>query len=162
MNTPEGQVVALGQGSATVSVDAAVACARCAAGRGCGAGLFQEGRKRLIEVNVVQGLSLEIGDRVRLEQAPGQLLRAAWLAYGLPLVSMLVAVAVAAAIVESSDELAAVLFGAAGLLAGAWTGRRILHRNACLRRIVPTACERIVSTTADRPDPGPLRRTAES
>jgi sigma-E factor negative regulatory protein RseC len=159
MNVPEGKVVLVGRGFATVSVNATAACARCAAGRGCGAGLLQKRRKRLIRVNVAPGLALKVGDPVRLELAPRHLMRAAWLAYGLPLATMLIAVGAASALVDSGNELVAVLFGAGGLFTGTWTGRRILAKDDCLSRIMPTACERIASRTPDdASEPRPMGR----
>ncbi|HWM27220.1 MAG TPA: SoxR reducing system RseC family protein, partial [Woeseiaceae bacterium] len=139
MNQPEGTVVAVGAGSVTVSVEAAAACARCSAGRGCGAGILQKGRTRVIEAKVARGLALERGDRVRLELAPEHLARAAWLAYGLPLVAMVAGTGAGVFIVPSDGDLAAVASGAIGLFAGVLCGRRMLAKDDCLRRIAPTA-----------------------
>jgi sigma-E factor negative regulatory protein RseC len=143
MNTPEAKVVAAGIHSATVSVEVAAACPRCAAGRGCGAGLLQKGRARLIEVKLAEGLRLETGDRVRLELAPEHLLRAAWLAYGLPLLAMVLATGAATKIADAGNDLTAVAFGALGLIIGVLSGRRILARDECLRHLVPTATGKI-------------------
>lgn len=126
-----------------MSVDPAVVCARCAAGRGCGAGLF--GRRRqpaVIEAKVAAGVTLEAGDRVRLEFLGSELVRAAWLAYGLPLAGVVAAVLVATRIAPG-DDLTAVACAALGLLAGAWYGRRSLKRSGCLSRCVPMVAERL-------------------
>lgn len=132
----------MGTRRATVSVDAAAVCPRCAAGQGCGAGLFV-GRPRPaeLEVEVAPGLVLEPGDRVSLEIVPSRLLRTAWQAYGLPLAG-LVAGALAAAWAAPGGELAAVLGALFGLVAGAIAGRRALSRNGQLGHCVPTAAEK--------------------
>ncbi|MEX2496973.1 MAG: SoxR reducing system RseC family protein [Woeseia sp.] len=143
MNIPEGKVVAVGPNSATVSVEAAVACKRCAAGRGCGAGLLQKSRTRLIEVKMVPGVLLEVGDTVRLELPPADLLRAAWLAYGLPLVAMVMAVTAGAAFTAAAGDLPLVAFAALGLTGGVVLGRRVLRKSGCLGQMIPTAAERL-------------------
>jgi sigma-E factor negative regulatory protein RseC len=151
---PEARVLAIAAGRerATVSVDPALVCARCAAGRGCGAGLFgQRRRPAVIEAKVAAGITLSPGDRVRLEFLASELVRAAWLAYGLPLAGLLVAVLVATRVAPGND-LAAVAWAALGLLAGAWYGRRSLLDSGCLGRCVPTVSEKL---PPQRPrDPG--------
>lgn len=143
MEAPEAKVLAVAGTSATVSVDAAAVCQRCAAGRGCGAGLFGKRQQPAeLVVNVPPGVVLKAGDRVRLDLVPAHLLRAAWLAYGLPLAGLLLG-AILASRLFPSNELAAVLLAALGLLAGAWQGRRTLTRSGCLRHCVPTASERL-------------------
>lgn len=143
MDTPEAKVLAVDGERATVSVDRAAICARCAAGRGCGAGLFGVRRQpAVIEVRLAAGVVVEAGDCVRLEFASARLLHAAWLAYGLPLASMIGAVLLAARIAPA-NELAAVLFAACGLVAGAVYGRRLLLQSGCLSQCVPTASARI-------------------
>lgn len=124
-------------------MDRAAVCARCAAGRGCGAGLLGAQRKpAVIEAKVAGGISLRAGDRVRLEFVPAELLRAAWLAYGLPLTGF-VAAALAATRIAPGSELAAVAGAALGLLAGAAYGRRSLRLNGCVGRCVPVVSERL-------------------
>jgi len=151
MNAPEARVVTTGSNFATVAVEAAAACARCAAGRGCGAGLLQKGRTRLIQVRVADGLALEPGDCVRLELKPLRLLRAAWLAYGLPLFAMVLFVAAATAMADLAGDIGVMAFGAAGLATGLIAGRRILRRDSCLQHLTPVASERI-SARGNVPD----------
>lgn len=146
---PEGTVVAVMAGSAIVSVDAALACARCASGRGCGAILPGKRRKRELTVPVAAGLELRQGDIVRLALEPARLLQAAWLAYGLPLASMVAAVA-AGSPVTGSDA-GAIAFGAGGLLAGTLAARRILRKNDAIRCFQPRIVER--PRRAGRPQP---------
>lgn len=93
-------------------------------------------------MKVAAGLVLEPGDRVRLEFAPAPLLRAAWLAYGLPLAG-LVGGALLAGWMAPGGELAAVLAAVCGLGAGALVGRRALTRNGQIGECVPMAAERV-------------------
>lgn len=126
-----------------MSVDRAAVCARCAAGRGCGAGLLGARRKpAIIEARVSEGIALRAGDRVRLEFVAAEMLRAAWLAYGMPLTGLLAATLLATRIAPG-NELAAVACAALGLLAGAAYGRQSLRRGSCLGRCVPVIAERL-------------------
>ena len=152
MNSAEGRIVSLDKGIATVCVEAPVACARCAAGRGCGAGLLQQGRRRLLQVRVASGLQIEAGDSVRLELEPRHLLRAAWLAYGLPLACMVAAVAAAAVLVPANEGVA-LAAGIAGVIAGLVAGRRNLQRGSCLQQLVPVVSARVCpGSAASAPD----------
>jgi positive regulator of sigma E activity len=96
----------------------------------------------VIEARIAGGIALRTGDRVRLEFVAAELLRAAWLAYGLPLTG-LVAAALLATRIAPGNELAAVACAALGLLAGAAGGRRFLRRGGCLSRCVPVISERL-------------------
>jgi sigma-E factor negative regulatory protein RseC len=144
LQSPDATVVAVGSGRATVSVEAGV-CKRCASGRGCGAGLLATPRgPRVVEVPVANGLVLDVGDRVQLSLPPAQLLRAAWLAYGLPLVALVLATLLASRIGRGHDGIA-ILSAAAGVAAGAWLGRHALKRYGCLQQFIPEATARAVS-----------------
>src|SRR5690606_15793996 len=103
-DTPEGTVVTASGTFATVRVEASLACARCAAGRGCGAGLLQKGRTRTFEARVPADLHLEPGDIVRLELKPDHLLQAASLAYGLPLLGIMLGVGAASGLADADNE----------------------------------------------------------
>lgn len=94
-------------------------------------------------MRVADGLDLEPGDCVRLELKPLHLLRAAWLAYGLPLLAMVLSVAAATAMADLLSDIGVMAFGAAGLAAGLIAGRRILRRDSCLQHLTPVASERI-------------------
>ncbi len=91
METPTGTLlsVAARGGLARVRVDQPAACARCAAGRGCGAGLFARERAgEVIEARVVAD-GLEEGMAVDILLDDGGLWRAALFAYGYPLLGAL-------------------------------------------------------------------------
>lgn len=142
MDLPVGRIVSVADGRATVSVDRAFGCARCAAGRGCGAGLLAV-QSRLIDVRLVAGLALRPGDEVRLALAPSSLLRAALLAYGLPLAGLVTALGIAWYLKQSLADRPAVALAAVGLVAGLLVGRHFLNRDGCLRNLVPTISERL-------------------
>jgi sigma-E factor negative regulatory protein RseC len=130
MDSPVGTIVSIADGHATVSVDAAIVCARCAAGKGCGAGLLiGSDRTRLIEVQVSPGLGLKAGDKVKLTLSPSNLLRAALLAYGLPLGGIIIALGMAWFFKQTLDD------GLAVLLA-------IVNKDGCLKNLVPSISER--------------------
>lgn len=120
-------------------MDTAKVCARCAAGKGCGAGLLTgAGQSRLIDVSVAPGLDLKPGDEVRLTLAPSHLLRAAILAYGLPLLGVLLALGIAWSLNHGIDDRFAVALAMGGLLTGTLLGRHLLNRDGCLKNLVPT------------------------
>lgn len=141
MTDPQGTIVEITRDHrgvrALVDVEAAAVCARCAAGRGCGAGVFpaRQGFRRL-DVALPEGLDLAAGDVVSIELAPGSVLRAALIVYGMPLAGAAAAAVLAYAL--SMGDSGAAAFAAAGLLAGALVGRRRLRDDACLARLTPT------------------------
>ena len=137
MVEPEATVLAVRAGFARVRVQAPVACARCATGRGCGAGLGASPRPRELEVRLAPGPAPEPGDTVRLALEPALLLRAALVAYGLPLAGL--AAAVAAAGAAGGSDLLQVCLGAAGLAAGIALGRTAVARDARLCGLAPVA-----------------------
>ncbi len=143
MDSPVGRIVSVASGHATVSVDAAQVCARCAAGKGCGAGLLTgAGRSRLIDVNVPPGMDLKPGDDVKLTIAPSHLLHAAVLAYGLPLAGVVIALGIAWIMSRTLNDVLAVVLAICGLVAGALLGRHFLNQHGCLKNLVPTVSER--------------------
>ncbi len=143
MDSPVGRIVSVADGQATVAVDAAAICARCAAGKGCGAGLLTgSNRSRLIDVQITPGLDLKVGDEVKLTLAPSHLLRAAIFAYGLPLLGVMVAPGIAWYLNETLDDRFAVMLAIGGLLTGAMFGRHFLNKDRCLKNLVPTVSER--------------------
>ncbi len=127
---------------ARVEVSAAPACARCAAGKGCGAGLLAgDPADRCVEALIGAGLEVCEGDEVRISLAPENLLQASWLVYGLPLCGALSGAALA--YLAGLGDLGAALAALAGISAGLGIARRRLSRAACLRRFTPTIVERV-------------------
>ena len=140
MDNPTGRVVSLVDkrrgARAVVEVDVAAACPRCAAGKGCGAGLLQSGGRRQIEVMVPDGVHPRVNDRVEVSLAPRNLLQAAVTVYGFPLTGGLAGAAFAYAFVlgDTAAAVAALLGVAAGFAAGRWR----LRQGPCLGRFTPT------------------------
>ena len=138
MESVVGRVCSVQEGVVTVIVDAPVSCRRCASGKGCGAGLLATDQDpKQIDIRVPAGMALHAGQHVRLAMAPADLLRAAFLAYGLPLVSMLALVGTAAILGGAVSDLAGFVLATIGLAAGFLAGRRILERDAACDQLVP-------------------------
>ena len=100
MDNPSGRVVSLVDSddgvSAVVAVDVASACPRCAAGKGCGAGLTTgTGGRRQVEARVRNGLDIAVDDVVEISLAPDNLLHAAIIVYGLPMLGAAIGALVA-------------------------------------------------------------------
>ncbi len=99
MDVPIGKIVSIGPDSATVAVERSAACPRCAAGKGCGAGLLSGStRPAMLEVSLSPQLKLNQGDEVRLTLEPSHLLRASLLVYGLPLAGIILMLVAAIAL----------------------------------------------------------------
>ena len=151
MQNPEGQVVSVkidgDRISATVAVDPAVFCPRCAEGKGCGAGILGaaagEGQ---VEASVVDNLDIEVGDRVNLVLEPRRVLQAAAIVYGLPLVGALLGAIAAWAL--GTGDVAASLAALTGLLAGFFLARRRVSASGCVQEYMPKIVDRI-GTMAD-------------
>jgi len=151
MDNPQGRIQSLrGDESgmhAVVGIDVAAACPRCAAGKGCGAGLFTDtGRQRQVEATVRPGLQLAEGDLVEVTLAPDNLLRAALIVYGLPMAGAVVGAMLAYAL--SLGDVGAAVAALAGLVAGLLLGRWRLRRQDCLSRFVPTVDKRLPGVRA--------------
>ena len=143
METASGRVEAVHNQQITVVVTAPVACRRCAAGNGCGAGLLSgTERERRIDVALPQGMQLAPGDHVSLGIAPGQLLRAAGIAYGVPLLSLVGAAGLAALAGSTPGDGPAIAMALAGLGIGVLISRRILARARTCDGYVPTVEQR--------------------
>lgn len=136
MQSQQGTVIALESGAdgtrALVEVDIAAVCPRCAAGKGCGAGLGLQ-RNRRVEARVPSGARIGAGDTVELALAPNNVLRAAVIVYGWPLAGA--AAAAALAYLAGQGDAGAALAAVAGLGAGLALARRRLR--GCLRDFTP-------------------------
>jgi len=138
MNTPIGTIVSLGPGSATVAVERTAACPRCAAGKGCGAGLLSGStRPAMLEVSLSPHLRLSEGDEVRLTLEPSNLLRASVLVYGLPLAGIILMLLAGWLISRPLSDPEAIVYAVVGLAAGLGAGRWQLNRRDCLKQFVP-------------------------
>ena len=138
MDSPIGKIVSIGPGSATVAVERTAACPRCAAGKGCGAGLLSGStRPAMLEVSLPPNLSLSEGDEVRLTLEPSHLLRASLLVYGLPLAGIILMLIVGWLISRPLSDPEAIAYAIAGLAAGLLAGHWQLNRRDCLKQFVP-------------------------
>lgn len=138
METAIGHVCSVDDGTITVVVDAPIACRRCAAGKGCGAGLLTGPQKaRRIDVIAPPGIRPAVGDTVTLALPPRQLLRAAAIAYGLPLSSLVLSALFAWLAGAGPDSLAAVGIVFSGLAIGFVVSRQLLVRDAVCEKFVP-------------------------
>lgn len=131
---------------AIVDVEVATACPRCAAGRGCGAGLFANGgSSRQVEATIRAGLSIAADDLVEISLAPDNLLQAAIIVYGLPMLGAVAAAAIAYAF--SLGDAAAAVAALLGLGCGLAIGRWRLRRTSCLRQFVPSVERRLEASS---------------
>lgn len=138
MDSPVGKIVSIGQGKATVAVERTAACPRCAAGKGCGAGLLSGSRRAaLLEVSVSSRLNLGEGDEVRLTLEPAHLLHASLLVYGLPLAGMVLMLVAAWLIARPLSDPEAIAWASIGLAGGFLAGRWQLGRRDCLQQFIP-------------------------
>ncbi|MDH3747217.1 MAG: SoxR reducing system RseC family protein [Gammaproteobacteria bacterium] len=140
MINPQGRILSItGSGPdrrALVDVDSTPVCPRCAEGKGCGAGLFGAGaRKRQVEATVPLNANIAIGDKVAVTLAPRNILAAASIVYGWPLIGA--AVGAAIAYWASYDDVVAAVSALIGLTAGAMLVRRRLSASQCLRQFTP-------------------------
>ncbi len=120
-------------------MDSPLACRRCADGKGCGAGIFQAAEKpREIEILIPAGMSVSPGDSIALTIGPKFLLRAAMLAYGLPLAGMVLFAGIGWWMPDSMSDSAAVVLAITGLAVGLAVGRQILQRESVCAQFVPT------------------------
>ena len=148
MKDPQGTIIEIVRDAsgvtAIVDVDAAAVCARCASGRGCGAGILaaRSGGHRL-DIPLADDLDLSEGDVVDIRLAPRNLLVAALIVYGLPLTGA--AAAATLAFVLSLGDAGAAAMALAGLAAGTLIGRRRLQNDSCLARFTPTVSRRTTS-----------------
>ena len=151
MNNPRGRIIAVEStspaGHALVEVAADLACPRCLAGKGCGAGLLGARQApRRINALIGTGVRVAVGDHVRLSLAPASLLRASAIVYGLPLVGAVLAALLAYSL--GLGDLYAAVAALFGVLGGLVLARQKLKRSSCLRRFTPTVVERIALSEA--------------
>lgn len=139
METVTGKIAALHGRTATVAVKSASVCHRCAAGKGCGAGIFQSADKpRYMQIELPDGMSVRSGDIIDLRIGARYLLRAALLAYGLPLITMLVTLLMLQLSGFGTRDVVGIVASGAGLLGGLVIGRAFLRRDSICDQFIPT------------------------
>ena len=130
--TERARVLRVANGVAWVRCESQAGCARCAAGEGCGAGLFARllgGRLQELPVRLSASAAREPvpGEWVLIGLSTSAVQNASFLMYGLPLVGLLVG-AVLGSIARENDlaALLGVVIGLAGGLALArWCAGRV-------------------------------------
>ncbi|HNP34631.1 MAG TPA: SoxR reducing system RseC family protein [Woeseiaceae bacterium] len=140
MNTTTGTVLSIGaqvpgrpEREVLIAVDMDAVCSRCAAGKGCGAGLIgSSGAPRQVSASLAKGMELHPGDSVRLMLDAGSVLGAAVLAYGWPLFGALLGVGLAR--LFAPGDAAAALAALSGLVIGILVARSRLARGRCLEQ----------------------------
>jgi len=138
MESAIGRISILDDRIATVVVESPVACRRCAAGKGCGAGIFQGAdRNREVRVEIPVGMEVQEGDTIELMIGPRFLLRAAMLAYGLPLATMVLSLFLAWMLTGNPGDGLGVVLAVLGLAVGLVVGRRILNSESICEQFVP-------------------------
>jgi sigma-E factor negative regulatory protein RseC len=140
MDNPRGRVLSLTQNGddrrAVVVVAEMPVCPRCAAGKGCGAGLFASARgPQEIEALIAPGLQPGIDEEVELQMSPDNLLLASFLVYGLPLIGAIAGAAIAYGL--SLDDPTAALLAICGLGSGLLISRWRVKASACMQRFTP-------------------------
>lgn len=152
MESPTGRVLSVqvldeDQSLATVEVDAAPPCPRCAAGKGCGAGIFAGRGPWRVDAVVPPAVEIRPGDVVTIDLAGPGLLPAALIVYGWPLAGAITGAMLALAGPWVGD--ASIAAGAfAGLVvAGLLAGRRLRARD-CVSRFRPVIVRQAGAQTA--------------
>ena len=150
MDNPQGRILSIHRDKtpphAVVEVAASLRCERCAAGKGCGAGLLGgDDRPRRVDALITQDLDLVEGDQVAIELAPDNLLRASLIVYGLPLLGAVTGAA--GAWLSGAGDLGAAVTALVGVGVGIVAGRLRLQRTGCLRTFTPVVTARIATAS---------------
>ena len=145
MENPRGRIISVhvvnSDSYAVIEIESNAACARCAAGKGCGAGLLGgDAAMRRVEAMIASGVTVQQGDEVFISLEPKNLLQAAMLVYGMPLSGAVLAAIAAYGL--GLGDLAAALTALAGMGAGFFLARLKLQDSRCLRQFVPTVTGR--------------------
>ncbi len=146
MDNPQGRILSIHRDDtpphAVIEVAASIRCARCAAGKGCGAGILGGDEKlRRVDALIANDLDVGEGDQVAIELAPNNLLRASSIVYGLPLLGAVGGAS--GAWLSGMGDLGAAIAALAGVGVGILAGRRRLQRTGCLRTFTPVVTARI-------------------
>jgi len=146
MENPRGRVIVVKpvdqSPHALVEVDASVSCARCAEGKGCGAGLLGgDTGSRRVDALIGPGLTVQEGDEVRIELSPSNLLQASMVVYGIPLTGAVAGASVSYLL--GFGEFYAAVTALGGIVVGLLIARLHLRTSSCLRQFTPTIVERL-------------------
>lgn len=145
VQAPYGQVIAVfdrgGRQSARVRISTAIACARCEAGKGCGAGILgKRERDREIEARLAPGLMVAVGDTVDIVMQSTRLLQAAVIAYGYPLAAGLAGAGIAMTL--GADDAVAAGVTLLSLFCGYFAAKLRLATGRCAEGMTPLITRR--------------------
>ena len=139
MLTTTAKVIAIHAQGVEVCARSSAGCERCAQGQGCGGGLIgallDKGETRLLARSGAS--TIQVGDWVALHLSSGALLKAAAVAYLIPLASMVVFVLGSFAMGMRNDLWLA-LTAAVGLAIGRTVAGRYMDRTG-IDKLTPTA-----------------------
>lgn len=148
MSNPQGHVVATSvdgtHRQVIVEINSGAVCARCEAGKGCGAGLL--GRApgdRRVTASLAADIAVRNGDLVSISLAPRNVLSAAILVYGYPLSGAVLAAIFAYAI--GLGDVAGASAALVGLGTGVMIARTRLNSDRCLHDFTPVVVDRLAS-----------------
>ncbi len=127
MQQAEGVVIRVEPGYALVQLRRQGGCGRCSEPGGCG--IDDDSARACTEYRLENACAAQPGQRVAVVLPEGQTLRAAALAYGLPLLSMLIVASLGALLSWPEPMIAAALLLALLACAG---GFYVLHRRGRL------------------------------
>lgn len=146
------RVLELDGGFAWVQAASQVDCARCAAGRGCGGGVFARllGR-RLQRVRAIHAGDVQAGDTVLIGLAESAVLVSSFMAYSVPLLGLLLGAVLGTGLAEG--DAGALLGGAAGFGAGLFVLKVYNRRTVGDARFQPVILRRLREDEACFPDP---------
>jgi sigma-E factor negative regulatory protein RseC len=139
-----GTVQSMRDGIAILAFGPASGCASCAHGRGCGIGplvsLFRSTRVDAMQLSVPVG-HLRIGDRVKVRLSGAGLIRAAGIAYILPLAGLFGGAAISGAVFSGAGDLAQVSGAGIGL-ATSWLVMNCIQKisgdiQVCVPCVIP-------------------------
>lgn len=138
MTTVRGKVLQTDGRRATIEVEPAITCQRCATGKGCGAGLLGgNSGPKTIAIDVTSRDRIVAGDAVSLSIAPMRLLHASLLAYGLPLAGALTGLLIGQVFLNPVTDLKGAGLALCGLVGGFLVGQRRLRSLSCMQQFVP-------------------------
>lgn len=149
MEKVQGRVLSVslvnGERRALLDVERQAICARCAAGKGCGAAVFGgEAGSRQLHAEIASGIEVREGQLVEIAMQSGDILRAAGTVYGLPMAGALVGAAAGWGL-ELGDAAAAGM-AMVGVAGGFGVARRRLRQEGCLRHLAPEIIARVGET----------------
>jgi sigma-E factor negative regulatory protein RseC len=138
MDTILAKIVSISGQTAIVNVANVAVCPRCAAGKGCGAGLFgASSDAATVSVKLPDAGTYREGETIQLAIPAARLLHASLLAYGLPLAGALLFILLGRFVLQPMSDGAGIALAVAGLLVGFFAGRRQLQNDSCARRFQP-------------------------